>query len=391
MKLINKNIIYAFFKTNYCLVLILSLLVAGDTFTKFYLNSNLNISWAVKLIISILLLVSLFLFNKNSFILISILFWMISLGMVLNFQNDFTQKISLFFEYISGIIFFNFLIINQNKALLSKILIIIFSFYTITVLIAGLFEIDFLRTYNALRYGYMPLFSSQNEFSFIMITIVVFYYKNWLEKKEFYGFLLLILSLAASLIIGTKVVYLFLIIFINYIIIINLQLKKIILFYVLILITLFYFKDYLFLFLENKFEIFVDLYHEKGLFDTISSLRVSYLQDRLICQTSNMKPLNYLFGGLTIPCLTEMSFFDVFLFFGLIGGVMYGYLYVRLVIKRLSLDLFGAIFISSITLLSMVAGYYFENFSSQIYTISVLFIFYYRPTTIPSQNTDKKV
>ena len=104
-----------------------------------------------------------------------------------------------------------------------------------------------------------------------------------------------------------------------------------------------------------------------------------------------MKPLNYLFGGLTIPCLTEMSFFDVFLFFGLIGGVMYGYLYVRLVIKRLSLDLFGAIFISSITLLSMVAGYYFENFSSQIYTISVLFIFYYRPTTIPSQNTDKKV
>ena len=314
MKLINKNIIYAFFKTNYCLVLILSLLVAGDAFTKFYLNSNLNISWAVKLIISILLLVSLFLFNKNSFILISILFWMISLGMVLNFQNDFTQKISLFFEYISGIIFFNFLIINQNKALLSKILIIIFSFYTITVLIAGLFEIDFLRTYNALRYGYMPLFSSQNEFSFIMITIVVFYYKNWLEKKEFYGFLLLILSLAASLIIGTKVVYLFLIIFINYIIIINLQLKKIILFYVLILITLFYFKDYLFLFLENKFEIFVDLYHEKGLFDTISSLRVSYLQDRLICQTSNMKPLNYLFGGLTIPCLTEMSFFDVFLF-----------------------------------------------------------------------------
>ena len=283
------------------------------------------------------------------------------------------------------------MIINQNKALLSKILIIIFSFYTITVLIAGLFEIDFLRTYNALRYGYMPLFSSQNEFSFIMITIVVFYYKNWLEKKEFYGFLLLILSLAASLIIGTKVVYLFLIIFINYIIIINLQLKKIILFYVLILITLFYFKDYLFLFLENKFEIFVDLYHEKGLFDTISSLRVSYLQDRLICQTSNMKPLNYLFGGLTIPCLTEMSFFDVFLFFGLIGGVMYGYLYVRLVIKRLSLDLFGAIFISSITLLSMVAGYYFENFSSQIYTISVLFIFYYRPTTIPSQNTDKKV
>ena len=351
----------------------------------------MNFSWAGKAIISILLLVSLFLFNKNSFILISILFWMISLGMVLNFQNDFTQKISLFFEYISGIIFFKFLIINQNKALLSKILIIIFSFYTITVLIAGLFEIDFLRTYNALRYGYMPLFSSQNEFSFIMITIVVFYYKNWLEKKEFYGFLLLILSLAASLIIGTKVVYLFLIIFINYIIIINLQLKKIILFYVLILITLFYFKDYLFLFFENKFEIFVDLYHEKGLFDTISSLRVSYLQDRLICQTSNMKPLNYLFGGLTIPCLTEMSFFDVFLFFGLIGGVMYGYLYVRLVINRLSLDLFGAIFVSSITLLSMVAGYYFENFSSQIYTISVLFIFYYQPKTIPSQNTDKKV
>ncbi len=391
MKLFNKNIICAFFKTNYCLVFILSLLVAVDTFTKFYLNSNMNFSWAGKVIISILLFACLYLFNKRIFVLVAILFWMISFGMALNFQNDFIEKVSLFFEYVSGIMFFNFLIVNNNKNLLFKILLIIFTFYTVTVLTAWLFEIDYLRTYNALRFGYMPLFSSQNEFSFIMIAIVVFYYKNWLRKKKFYSFLLLFLSLAASLIIGTKVIYIFLIVFVNCILILNFHFKKIILFYVLLIITLFYFKDYLFLFLENKFEIFVDLYHEKGLLDTISSLRVSFLQDRLICQTSNMNHVEYLFGGMTIPCLTEMSFFDIFLFFGCVGGFMYCYLYLKLVLKKLSLDLFGLVFISTITTLSMLAGYYFENFSSQIYTISVLFIFYYKPTITPSQNTNKKV
>ena len=161
VKLLNKNIICAFFKTNYCLVFILSLLVAVDTFTKFYLNSNMNFSWAGKVIISILLFACLYLFNKRIFVLVAILFWMISFGMALNFQNDFIEKVSLFFEYVSGIMFFNFLIVNNNKNLLFKILLIIFTFYTLTVLTAWLFEIDYLSTYHALRFGYMPLFSSQ--------------------------------------------------------------------------------------------------------------------------------------------------------------------------------------------------------------------------------------
>lgn len=209
MKLLNKNIICTFFKTNYCLVFILSLLVAVDTFTKFYLNSNMNFSWAGKFIISILLFACFYFFNKKGVVLVAILFWMITLGMALNFQNDFIEKVSLFFEYVSGIMFFNFLIINNNKNLLFKILLIIFTFYTVTVLTAWLFKIDFLRTYNAYRFGYMPLFSSQNEFSYIMIAMVIFYYKNWLRKKKFYSFLLLFLSLAASLIIGTKVIIYF--------------------------------------------------------------------------------------------------------------------------------------------------------------------------------------
>lgn len=389
MKLINKNIIHSFFKTKFCLVLILFLLFTGDSLTKIYLNKTLNFSWIAKVIISLLLLTNLFFLNKKNFNLLAILFCGLLLGMAMNFQNDFIEKTSLFFEYTSGIMFFNFLIINQNKLLLSKLLLYVFSFYIVTVLAGSFFEIDFLRTYNASRFGYMPLFSSQNEFSFIMISIVVFFYKRWLGKQEFYNSLFLFLSLITALLTGTKVVYIFLLIFINYILIRNFKVKKTFIFYILTGLLVFYLKDELFLLFIDKFEIFVDIYLEKGLLDTISSLRLSYLNDRLICQTSRMEFINYLFGGMTIKCITEMSFFDIILFFGFIGGGIYVYLYIKHVFKKLHLDSFGVLFILSFIILSFLGGYYFENFSSQFYTISVLFIFYYIPAPL-SQNIEVK-
>lgn len=381
----NLNIKYRynnFFRTNFCLIVILLLLFVGDTLTKIYIDDNLKISWIIKASISLILVLNLFYSNKNLFLIISILFLIVLVGMVFNFQQDLIAKISLFFEYVSGILFFQFLIVNQKKVLLSKLILIIFSIYVITILTASLLGISYLTTYKFGRFGYMPLFSSQNEFSFIMITIVVYFYKSWIKRKSMLYLLLFTLSVFASLLIGTKVIYLFIFIFFNYLLIKYFKLRKSAAIYVLILLLIFLFKENLILFLNRNFEVLVEVYQEKGILDAISSLRLSYLKDRLICQNSTLEPVNIIFGGLNIGCLTEMSLFDVLLFFGVLGVCFYFYSIKKAIIDNIKLDVFGYFYLISITLLSFVGGYFFENFSAQIYSVSLLYIFYHESISV---------
>lgn len=380
------------FKTKFCLIFFLVLLFLGDTLTKIFIHNSINIfAWVSKAIITLLLITNLLYNNKELFIKIALLFTLVFIANVINYQDDFTPKASLFFEYISALLFFNFLTINRNRFLLSKILQYIFIFYISTILIAALLDIKFLMTYNEDRFGYMPLFSSQNEFSFIMISIIVFFYKKWLLKKRLHNTLLLFLSIISASIIGTKVVYIFLILFINYFLIFNFKIKKIISLYAITCVILLTFKNELIILFDKAFGMFAKIYEEKGFIDTVSSLRISYLSDRLICQISNMKFLNYLFGGMNISCITEMSFFDILLFFGLIGSMIYSWLYVNWIFKKLRLDYFGVFFIIYFVVLSFLGGYYFENFSAQVYVISVLFIYYYEPLNLRIlQNTGKE-
>jgi len=162
VKLINHNKLNAFFKTNLCLIVILLLLFIGDTLTKIYIDNNLKFSWLVKALITFILALNLFYSNKNLFLIVSVLFLIVLVGVIFNFQHDLIAKISLFFEYVSGILFFQFLIVNQNKVLLSKLILFIFSIYIITILTASLLEISYLRTYKFGLFGYMAFFSSQN-------------------------------------------------------------------------------------------------------------------------------------------------------------------------------------------------------------------------------------
>lgn len=382
MKLINHNKLNAFFKTNLCLIVILLLLFIGDTLTKIYIDNNLKFSWLVKALITFILALNLFYSNKNLFLIVSVLFLIVLVGVIFNFQHDLIAKISLFFEYVSGILFFQFLIVNQNKVLLSKLILFIFSIYIITILTASLLEISYLRTYKFGRFGYMPFFSSQNEFSFIMITIVVYFYKTLLKRKSIIYLLLFVSSVFASLLIGTKAIYLFIFIFFNYLLIKYFRLRKSAAIYVLILLLILFFKEYLILFLNKNFEILVEVYQEKGVFDAISSLRLSYLKDRLICQNLTLEPVNIIFGGLNISCLTEMSLFDILLFFGVFGVCFYFYSIKKGIIDNIKLDVFGYFYLIAITLLSFVGGYFFENFSTQIYSVSFLYIFYHESTSV---------
>jgi len=388
MKLFDKNIYITFFSTNFCLFIILILLLVGDTLTKIYLNDFLNFSWLSKALISILLLINLFISNKGLFWGISILFMSILLGMVFNYQNDVVAKTSLFFEYISGIMFFNFLLTNNKKGSLKKGVFFVFCFYFTTIILATLLNINFLRTYES-RFGFMPLFSSQNEFSFIMISIVAFFYKNYLTKKTVFNLNLAIISVITALFIGTKVVYVFILVFVIYLGLKHLKVNYLMLIILLSTLIIILNKESLFEIINNNFKPIVDVYYKTGFLDAVSSLRLSYLKDRFPCQISSFEFINYLFGGLNMSCYTEMSIIDILLFFGLLGGPYYLYLYKKYIYNKLSLDSFGYILIITTISLSFVAGAFFENLSAQFYLLSVLFIYYHNPPSSFQNKVEK--
>ncbi|MGC1633603.1 MAG: hypothetical protein WA749_15950 [Gelidibacter sp.] len=386
MKIFGKITFNSVFVTNFGLVLIMSLLLVGDTLTRVYLKENLKFSFLFKAIITLVLLVILVYSNKALLIGIVLLCLSVSVGMIFNNLNDFIPKTSLVFEYLSGLLFFNYLIINNKKRALSKIFMVVFIFYCSTILIAFLFQVGYLRTYYGQRFGYMPFFSSQNEFSFIMIAIIIFFYKKYLKFPSEVNLVLVLMAITSSLLIGTKVSYIFSFSFIVYIFLKRYNFKILIFLTTLLFLLIFLLKDYIYKFLYISNKVLLDVYSEKGFINFMSSLRYEFFKDRMDCQFLKMDFYNYLFGGIQISCITEMSLTDILLTFGLFGSLFYFYLLRKFILKKLDLDIFGYYVITLIAILSFLGGYYFENLSAQFYVIGVLYIYYY-PSKDLSQKT----
>lgn len=380
MKIFDKTVFNSVFVTKFGLILLMTLLLVGDTLTSFFIKENLKFSFFFKAIITFLLIVNLAFSNKTLFIGVILLCLSVSVGIGFNNLNDFIPKTSLVFEYLSGLLFFNYLILSNNKKSLSSIFAGVFIFYCLTILIAFIFQIDYLKTYYGERFGYMPFFSSQNEFSFIIIATIIYFYKIYLNTPSKINLLFIIMALISSLLVGTKVLYVFVLIFIAYLILKKFNFKILALITGFALILLFFFRNHLFNFLYTYNKVLMDVYSEHGLINFISSLRYEFLEDRLECQFLTMDSYNYLFGGINMKCITEMSLIDILLTFGLLGSLLYFYLLRRFILLKLDLDIFGYYAVTIITLLSFLSGYFFENLSAQFYVIGVLYIFYYRPT-----------
>lgn len=374
IKAVRKTILN-FIKSNWHTGGLFFFIFFSDLLTSIWLQEKFNYSFLVK---SFSIIFLFFYIERKLIWFLLLSYLLISIGLVFNYQDDIIKRTALFFEYFSGILILNYFIKINSKKKVKQALYIIFIFYIINIFVAFSFQIDSFKTYSH-RFGFMPLFSSQNEFSFIMIAAIIFFYNKLILQKNKFNFFLLACSIIASSIVGTKVLYLFILMFFNIIIYKKVQFKKYSLFVVIIIVLNLVFLDIWRKIMNNHFKNLVGFYEKHGFLNTLSSFRLEYLQDRLSCQATNFKNINYLFGGSVLSCITEMSFIDIFLFFGFIGVILYVYMYKIFVFNSLKLDFVASFFIISTVLLSFLGGYYFENFSAQFYFMSVLYVFYHKP------------
>ncbi|WP_156772426.1 hypothetical protein [Urechidicola croceus] len=258
---------------------------------------------------------------------------------------------------------------------------------TLLILLSFTFNIQLFSTYSG-RFGFMGVYNTHNQVSYYFILFILFYYYKFIFKNE--KPIKLIFVVVISFLIGTKKIYFFnLLLFSHYIL--NQKLYKKKSFYLLtisgiIIFTLFIEQIKLIFF--QKFDVFVNIYQEKGLVTSITSYR-NTLFFKVINDTilNHWNFLNYIFGGSEFYKLrVEFGWVDIYLFFGIFGLLVYflffkklliitGYnkFYLVVLVVVLGVDFFAGGFVSSANqpILFLLITAYFIQIKNQMNQLKV--------------------
>lgn len=127
-------------------------------------------------------------------------------------------------------------------------------------------------------------------------------------------------------------------------------------------------------FLKNKYDTLYRVYEKHDLITMLTSYRNLKLKENFIpVITDNWSFTNYLFGGTDfVKYRVEFELFDVFLFWGIIGSLIYFYFYFTKVISFKRIVNFGKIQVVFLLIIAMLSGTYFNNAPVALYLLVVL-------------------
>jgi hypothetical protein len=267
---------------------------------------------------------------------------------------------------------------KEDYALLAKVYENVVVVNSILIFAGLFFNVSLFKSYYSqdFRYGFDGLIPAINEATlFYFIAISYFYYKHFILKQSNWKFYLVIF---ASLLLGTKTIYIFLIFLFLYHLAVNLSLiKKIIYITItviisfLIIIPLVTNPDYSFL-----YESFKNVYEKNGFLSMITSGRIDIIDSKITENLTHWNFVNYLFGGTDqFKYMIEMDFLDLFLFVGIIGSLLMFFLYFKTVFKNRHKVGFFTFFTSCYFLFAFMSGHIFNSATNALnLTLVAVFI-----------------
>ena len=213
-----------------------------------------------------------------------------------------------------------------------KLLLVIFWLNLIFIFVGFVFDIQEFRTYfYGERFGFKGLFERSTYVSYMFIFVLIYYYYNWQiykSKKELLSFILVAIF---ALLVGTKRIYLSMILLAAFHVFYAKLYKKRIFYFGLIGLSvfLFLFKSSVYKIFAERFDLLIDIYKNEGFLTALSSYRsdllVGYVHNLI---EHNWSILNYVFGGGIFHLITpEMDIIDSYLFFGIFGPLIYIFIY----------------------------------------------------------------
>lgn len=324
---------------------------------------------------------------RRNFLLVLVgLFGLFMVGQILFAMNVEHQvhfgDNTLFFNkyFFAFIIFYSIYKLREHPGKFAHAIKVMEMLFVINALatLAGLaLGLSVFRTYvlQPYRFGYSGILWVQNEATIMcFLGIAYFYYKHFVlgeRSKKFYIILL------AALFLGTKAIYLFMAMLLVFHFMTNSKLSAKIAVFVIAILTYFFIDWFLKSDLSKEIlAYFVSKFEGYGIWYVLFSGRTSYLASMNTEILQYWTPLNYLVGGEDpTHFMIEMDFFDLFLFLGLIGFVIYFMLLFATLFRLNYKKPFNLFFVFSYMLLAFVAGHFFSSVINALYLCLICMYF----------------
>ena len=316
----------------------------------------------------------------------SILFFLISMSLIFligqytfdtkGFNSNFFQNLIYSTRYVFVFILI-FFFIDYPFKFKPKIHLMVYEkivlLNSLFIIIGFIFNLKIFWTYNS-RFGFNGLFivpSITTFFYALALTYFSYQYIKFNKKK-----LELLIVIIAALLVGTKALLLFLLLTLAHLFIVK-KIYKLKLFYLFASITTVVILsniNFIINFLKNKYETLFRVYENYDLITMLTSYRNLRLKENFIpVIKENWSFVNYLFGGTDfVKYRVEFELFDVFLFWGIVGSLIYFYFYFTKVISFTKIVKFGKIQIIFLLIIAMLSGTFFNNAPVTLYLLVVL-------------------
>lgn len=265
-------------------------------------------------------------------------------------------------------------IIQKNINLIKKFALL----NAFLIVIGFLGDYTLFKSYfNSSRFGYNGLFISASASSYFYIMIITIYYTEYiLNKKRALNIALFLLQVIIAFLLGTKTIWFFILLLgIFHFCIITVKPYR---YYFISLlgasITLFFiYKKEVELFIVSLFNFGERYYSEHGFITVITSTRDLFLKKVWSYYIENETITTVFFGGVNVfKHRVEFEFINMFLFFGVLGSILY-----LILIKTLfkinfndKMIIKNSLFILIIITSAFAGGFFYSALSSTFFYIS---------------------
>ncbi|WP_394775105.1 hypothetical protein [Flavobacterium sp.] len=312
-------------------------------------------------------------FIFTSFLLLVFLMGNLNLGKIITlFNNSYhfndlykyslSMNITYLIKYLYPFFFLGVFSLLKNKqktikdyfVTLEKTLI----FNAFFVFLGFSFSIDFFQSYmHSNRFGYSGILEAGFLEYLLMIVISRKLFLDEINLK------LAILTIS-SLLIGTKIIILFYIVLLFYYLYEKRKVRLLFIYIGVMFLGLFFLKPIINVF-AKIFPFWQPILNKYGYLTLITSTRDWNIQNTIEYIRLNGTLKNLFVGGLEFSkCGVEMDFIDLFLFFGIIGTVVY-------------ILFLGKLIYKSYHLIPLIAAFFSGDFLLSTITISIYFLWMY--------------
>lgn len=221
------------------------------------------------------------------------------------------------------------------------------------------------------RFGYNGLLGFSSSASFFYIAVLIIYYSTYFKERTLKNALIFIFHILISFIVGTKTIWFFIALLLVFHFCFLLKRPVTHYFRVILLLVVFLyfvFKEKVELFIVGLFSFGQSIYSEHGFLAVITSTRSLFLKEVMDNYVNNFSFSTLFFGGINvIKVRVEFEFVNMFIFFGLVGTLIYLSIVKNIFFSVGQKKVKTIILISLLVTCALSGGFFYSVFSACVF------------------------